>query len=185
MKISGRILAYVRFFLYLCTLKTNNDGYMENIVKIASYIVERYHREFDEPISEMKLHKLLYFAQRECIIQTGEPMFANCFVAWKYGPVMVSIRGLFALGALNDSLTDVEITPYQSVMDFVFKQYASKDAWGLSRLSHGELSWQNARKGLAADENGSVEMKIVDIYQDAKRAKNRRFLIDTFNQMKI
>ena len=44
---------------------------MEDVVKIASYICDRYQKEFGTRIDEMKLHKLLYFTQRECIAQTG------------------------------------------------------------------------------------------------------------------
>lgn len=36
----------------------------------ASYIYEKYKSEFGTTIDEMKLHKLLYFAQRESIIHT-------------------------------------------------------------------------------------------------------------------
>lgn len=40
---------------------------MEDVVKVASYICQRYQREFGKRIDEMKLHKLLYFTQRESI----------------------------------------------------------------------------------------------------------------------
>ena len=42
---------------------------MVDVVVIASYISERYQKEYGERIDEMKLHKLLYFTQRECITQ--------------------------------------------------------------------------------------------------------------------
>ena len=32
---------------------------MESVKKVASYIAQRYQKEFGERISEMKLHKLL------------------------------------------------------------------------------------------------------------------------------
>ena len=51
----------------------------------------------------MKLHKLLYFTQRECLIQKGEPMFDAQFEVWKYGPVMVQIRQHYK----NDSLPEL------------------------------------------------------------------------------
>ena len=51
----------------------------------------------------MKLHKLLYFTQRECLIQKGEPMFDAQFEAWKYGPVMVQIHQHYK----NDSLPEL------------------------------------------------------------------------------
>ena len=47
---------------------------MEQVLKVASYICQRYLAAFGHRIDEMKLHKLLYFTQRECIVQKGEPM---------------------------------------------------------------------------------------------------------------
>ena len=40
---------------------------MEELRQIASYICMRYQKEFGRGIDEMKLHKLLYFVQRESI----------------------------------------------------------------------------------------------------------------------
>jgi len=52
---------------------------------IASYVSERYMKEYGERIDEMKRHKLLYLTQRECLIQSGEPpMFEATFHAWKH-----------------------------------------------------------------------------------------------------
>ncbi len=48
---------------------------MEKVTDIASYIYQRYQKQFGKCIDEMKLHKLLYFTQRESIIQTDEPIF--------------------------------------------------------------------------------------------------------------
>ena len=41
---------------------------MKDMKTVASYICNRYQREFGEKIDEMKLHKLMYFAQRESLI---------------------------------------------------------------------------------------------------------------------
>ena len=56
---------------------------MADIVKIASYISMRYQQQYGKEIDELKLHKLRYFAQRESIIQTREPLFKDCFEAWQ------------------------------------------------------------------------------------------------------
>lgn len=42
---------------------------MMGILQVASYIYKRYMDDFGVRIDEMKLHKLLYFTQRECLIQ--------------------------------------------------------------------------------------------------------------------
>lgn len=151
---------------------------MEDVVKVASYIADRYQSEFGTMIDEMKLHKLLYFTQRESIIQTGAPMFPTLFEAWKYGPVLVEIRPYYRKDMLHEILPITFVQSHESVFDKVFKQYAPKDSWSLSTLSHGEYSWQQARKGMTSDEKSTVKIKLEDIYQDAKRIKERRFILD-------
>lgn len=164
-------------------VKPQNTFTMESVKRVASYIAQRYKKEFGERISEMKLHKLLYFTQRESLIQLGEPLFNEEFLAWKYGPVIPSIRSLYA----QDQLTDVPDSKWEeankSVLDFVFSHYAPKEAWSLSRLSHGEVSWRNARKGLEDDENGNIPMNIADIQKDAERMKIRRYILSRMAQL--
>lgn len=70
---------------------------MEDVQQIASYISQRYEKEYGRQIDEMKLHKLLYLTQREAIIETGEPLFEDQFEAWKYGPVLYSVHKAFQL----------------------------------------------------------------------------------------
>ena len=156
---------------------------MESVKRVASYIAQRYKKEFGERISEMKLHKLLYFTQRESLIQLGEPLFNEEFLAWKYGPVIPSIRSLYAQDQLDDVPDSNWEEANKSVLDFVFSHYAPKEAWSLSRLSHGEGSWRNARKGLEDDENGNIPMNIADIQKDAERMKIRRYILSRMAQL--
>ncbi len=149
---------------------------MESLYKIASYICQRYKAEFGECISEMKLHKLLYFVQRESIIRFGEPLFEDRFEAWRYGPVIPVVREMYASNILNEN-TDISLEKkYNELFDYVFKTYAVKDAWSLSRLTHGEVSWINARKNLSPSQNGKNQISIQDIEKDAYRIKVKRLV---------
>lgn len=148
---------------------------MLDVTKVATYIYERYMAEKGTKIDEMKLHKLLYLTQRESIIMTDAPMFDAQFAAWKYGPVMVQIRSLYKDNKLNIRPSSEECAPYKDVFDSVFTKYADKDSWSLSTLTHGEISWQLARKGYAQDAQCDVPIKTKDIVQDAQRIKIRRF----------
>lgn len=150
---------------------------MEDVVRVASYICQRYADIFKERIDEMKLHKMLYFAQRECIVQTGQPMFEAPFEAWKYGPVMVCVRQLYKDDLLTLPLPKEAETKYKEVFDKIFKQYAVKSSWSLSSLAHGEQSWVKARHGLGMYDHSSELMSLDDIRQDAERIKKRRFLL--------
>lgn len=148
---------------------------MVSVAQAASYIFHRYLEENKTCIDEMKLHKLLYLSQRESIIVTGEPMFTAQFEAWKYGPVVVEVRDLYRKEALNETLSEHELEVYKPVFDYVFDNYANKDSWSLSILTHSETSWQNARKGLAPDEHSSKPLDMKDILKDAEMMKMRRF----------
>ena len=154
---------------------------MESVLKVASYIAQCYQMEFGERISEMKLHKLLYFTQRESIIQFEVPMFAETFLAWKYGPVIPSIRVAYANNLLVDIPNKEWQEKYADMMSFIFNQYASRDAWSLSYLTHNEISWKRARYGLSSDQNGNTELALDDIKEDALRMKWRRYVLDTYN----
>ena len=151
---------------------------MINVIKVASYIFKRYQEEMGTNIDEMKLHKLLYFAQREAIIQTGTPLFEAQFAAWKYGPVIVEVRNSYRSNSLISLPSDEELLPYKDALDYVFHNYAPKDSWTLSMLTHGESCWQNARAGCSPDEHCDALISISDIVKDAERMKVRRFYFD-------
>ena len=118
---------------------------MENLMSVASYVFNRYQDTMGEKIDEMKLHKLLYFAQRESIIQRNEPLFEEAFYGWKFGPVLKEIRSAYRDDAFFKTIDEKIISRIKDIMDKVFEEYASKDSWSLSRLTHGEISWKNSR----------------------------------------
>lgn len=150
---------------------------METAIKIASYICDRYLKDFGERISEMKLHKLLYFSQRECFVQLNEPLFKEEFEAWKYGPVLVCIRKMYKDEMLHDMLSEASKEKYKQVFDKVFATYAPKDAWSLSYLTHGEYSWQKARVGVGRYDTCQSKLALSDIARDADRIRIRRFVL--------
>lgn len=117
---------------------------MENLLKAASYIATRYKNETGETIDEMKLHKLLYFSQREALVLTDSPLFSEEFEAWKYGPVMVPIRDYYKQGMPEVDCDQDFVSRYKNVFDNVFRFYSKKRSWDLSVLSHGESCWRNA-----------------------------------------
>ena len=150
---------------------------MQTVIDCAAYIYNRYKEVYGAEIDEMKLHKLLYFVQRESIIQTGAPMFSATFWGWKYGPVIKEIRGLYKEGVFNQMQVYINDPNDQHILDFAFDLYSSKDTWSLSRLTHGEISWINSRIGISEDAAGSNPISIDDIYRDANRVKERRALL--------
>ncbi len=145
---------------------------MIDVRTAAKYLIQRYKQESDSAMDEMKLHKLLYFTQRESFVLLGKPMFPDKFEAWKYGPVMRCLRKAHWESQVPSALpADSEYIP---VLEDTLKRYAAMDSWSLSNISHGETSWQKAKD----KEVGSspVEIETSDIEYDARAIKYRRFM---------
>lgn len=153
---------------------------MEDVMAVAAYVYKRYHEAFGQKIDEMKLHKMLYFAQRESLIQNDQPLFDATFYGWKYGPVLKELRNAYRDGNLLSFFKEEVAPDIAKVMDRVFEDYARKDSWSLSRLSHGELSWKNSRKGVAPEDTSDIAMELEDIRKDAQRVKNRREMLNSY-----
>lgn len=147
---------------------------MENVMNAAAWVCNRYRKDFGQDIDEMKLHKLLYFAQREALVRSGSPLFSATFYGWKYGPVLPEVREAWGDGTLKNMAVTPLSAGDEEVMDYIFSQYAAKNSWSLSRLSHGELSWQNSRAGVAEEANSNNPMLLEDIRKDAERIRTHR-----------
>ena len=151
---------------------------MVSVNTAASYIYEKYKSEFGTTIDEMKLHKLLYFAQRESIIQTGNPLFDATFRGWKYGPILKEIRESYKNRSFVPVTSSSDIDEMEPIVDTVFEQYAEKDSWSLSRLTHGEYSWKKSREGIPENINSDKPINVEDIRIDADRVRARRELLE-------
>lgn len=153
--------------------KIRKEHVMIDVIKIASYVSQRYEYEFGSRIDEMKLHILLYFMQRESIVQTGQPLFADVISVNKGGLYIASVHTAYEADALHDKLSGVTFAQYQSVLDHVFATYAHKDMMGLTTLVQSEWSWKRAMERVNSDKL----IQIRDIAKDAERIRNRRFLL--------
>ena len=126
----------------------------------------RYFKENNEKIPEIKLHKMLYFAQIESIIQTRKPLFEEEFVAGKFGPVMPCIRAPYKSDQFNKKYTNDDLTP---IMDSVFKTYSQTHPWVIAMISRGEFCYKKARKNIPIDEDSTNKIKTEDMFADAMR----------------
>jgi uncharacterized phage-associated protein len=151
---------------------------MANTMSVAKHMYDRYASAYGELMDEMKMHKLMYFAQRESLMEYGHTLFSAKFYGWKFGPVLYDVRKEYReeypFSDCTDDLSDEE----RELVDNVLDRYGSMKSWKLSALSHGELSWMQARRGLEADTNGNVQMKVKTMRVDAAREKTRRQLVN-------
>ena len=147
---------------------------MSKTLAVAKYLNKLNLQKHGQNRDEMKLHKMMYFSQRESLMFTGNPLFEDTFEAWKFGPVLRSVRKEYhkdpTFKSCNMSLSKNE----EELVSSVFDRYDSFDAWDLSSLSHEEFSWVEARRGLKLDDNGSNKIRLSAMKVDAAREKLRR-----------
>ena len=144
---------------------------MEQAINVANFICKEYLKIAGETIDEMTLHKLLYFAQRESLAITGQPLFDDIFEGWRFGPVCVSVRNDFFQGQMlgNSFETISESSAY--IVKNIILQYGELASWKLSKISHEEISWMNTRQGLKPHDNGNIPLKLEDIKKDAEKVR--------------
>lgn len=143
---------------------------MERIIDVAQFIYDEYKKMANEVIDEMKLHKLLYFAQRESYAITGSPLFDGQLQGWRYGPVSPEVRMHYTKDGMNAETQEINIESAYIVKN-VLIEYGAIASWKLSQITHAELSWQNSRIGLASNQNGNRPITNDDIKEDAKKVR--------------
>ena len=102
-------------------------------------------------ITNLKLQKLLYYAQGMNLALNDECLFADPIVAWSYGPVVESVYDTYKVNGSDsikvfeppaDNFTDAEEDALYLTQD-AFGQYS---AWKLSEMTHTEAPWQNTAR---------------------------------------
>ena len=64
---------------------------MANVFDVADFFIKTTNQSEDDQITNLKLNKLLYYAQGVSLARTGKPMFNDALEAWQYGPVVPTV----------------------------------------------------------------------------------------------
>ena len=142
---------------------------MEKTMCVAKALYDMYYAEKGVHMDEMKMHKLMYFSQRESLMCNKEPLFNATFYGWKFGPVLKEVRSEFRMLNPFSNVEDLVSEQTKELLKSVLVRYGSLSSWKLSSLSHEEFSWKKARVGLEAGEDGNVELSLEAMKVDATK----------------
>lgn len=125
---------------------------------ISDFFIASLHACGD-PLSNLKLQKLLYYAQAWHLAIFDTPLFAEQIEAWVHGPVVASEYRRFKGWAWqpimdNPTMPTLDGATAEHLQE-VLDAYGSKNAYELEQLTHSEPPWKNARRGLPEDEPSS------------------------------
>lgn len=120
--------------------------------QVARVLLELAEQDMDvdqEPMTNMRLQKLLYYAQGWSLARRGERVFEDRLEAWPHGPVVPPLYGrLKDLGKnpipaerLNEPDIDADLRAFVAS---VWEDYRVHSAIKLRCKTHGEDPWKDA-----------------------------------------
>jgi uncharacterized phage-associated protein len=124
-----------------------------NCFDIAEYFI-KLANSTGSFISNLKLQKLVYYAQAWHLALHDEPLFREDFEAWVHGPVIPSLYKKYEKFGWHPIEQEVEPdlpTEVREFLDEVSQEYFACDAYELEQMIHIEAPWNQARDGLPAD----------------------------------
>jgi uncharacterized phage-associated protein len=162
---------------------------MLSALDVADYFLEKTSQEPEGSITQLKLYKLVYYAQAWSLVFRGRPLFDGEIQAWINGPVPVDLRSKYRThgdnllplpepeNAVNHSFTLETV----KVLDLVWSYYGQFSASKLWNLTHTESPWLEARGNLPPDASSTEtisEESMHNFYQDYGNIINEEYTID-------
>lgn len=116
------------------------------------------------PMDAMKLQKLVYYAQAWHAATGQGPLIGHRIEAWAQGPVVRYLfnkhRGRWLVTRWPDGSAEALAAPARATVADVARRYGHMTGDQLSRLTHREAPWTDARGGLDEGARSSGEIPV-------------------------
>lgn len=126
--------------------------------------------EEKDPLTNLRLQKLLYYAQAWSLVLRESELFPEDIEAWRGGPVVPEVYralpdgpGATAIG--YDPLASAPDLPGEEAgfVRCVWESYSQYSALKLSAMTHEEAPWRRAWGDRSADATGRVPIRLDDL----------------------
>jgi|GEM_PF-493435 len=122
--------------------------------QIACWFIKRNKKDDTEPLGNMKLHKLLYYAQGCYLAFNDKPLFDESIFAYTHGPVVDSIlekyKGNRSIQNCDNVVLDDET---ENFLEKVYKMFGQYAAWKLREMTHNEMPWKDTEQSSIITQN--------------------------------
>ena len=123
--------------------------------QVAEYMIG-FLSEHGDPVTNLKLQKLLYYSQGWYLALYGVPLFEEGIEAWVHGPVVPAVYGYYKPCTWKaipppSAVPALQERP-EALVKEVIEVYGGMSAYDLERLTHQEDPWLKARRGIPIDE---------------------------------
>ena len=158
---------------------------MIDCLNVARYfIIRAYEDGIEAEMTNMKVQKLLYYAQSLHLALYNEPLFAEEIQAWRYGPVCPPAYKFYTeFEAKQLPIPDKESLlqlprEKKELLEEIWEYFGGYHAYKLSDMTHVEFPWKKARKGLPPQASSTEPILLNDMkelgYQKLDRIERDR-----------
>ena len=118
----------------------------------AKYFLLKSNPEIGDTISNLKLQKLLYFAQGFHLAIFEKPLFPESIEAWTHGPVVPKIYHQFkTCGVSGIPVQEINLKLIsknaKNLLDEIWNVYGQFSAWKLRDITHEHTPWKETPRG--------------------------------------
>ena len=136
------------------TTRTIKSPYTaENVAKYLIYLASQAFvgdNKEREGITNLKLQKVLYFAQAYYLSKVGKPLFSDDIEAWAYGPVVPDVYKKFRSNKSNPIIFEKDTSSLsdedKEILKKVWGTFGRYSASKLVDITHAHTPWKEANK---------------------------------------
>lgn len=133
-----------------------------SVLDVAEYILRQ-----SGPMTAMKLQKLVYYAQAWSLVWDEKALFPEKIRAWANGPVVRELydvhQGRFEVKRISGGRPQRLSEEERDTINAILRFYGTKSAQWLSKVTHREAPWREARRGLEDGERGNQEITLASM----------------------
>ncbi|MHA6167849.1 Panacea domain-containing protein [Bacillus mojavensis] len=122
---------------------------------IAKFFISLSKPGTSNNITNLKLQKILYYAQGKFLALKGKPLFEEEIEAWVHGPVVPEVYHEYKKFGYsdikppeNDEIIKNIDPELKAFLEKIWKEYKDKTGKELEEATHNEDPWKDARNGL-------------------------------------
>ena len=122
-----------------------------------------------EYISNLKLQKLLYYAQGVYSAMIKSPLFDDPIKAWRHGPVVEDVYHEYKAYGSDGIKFDEEFdfgqfdNETQNILEEVYDYFGQYSAWKLRNMTHEERPWKETVINNTIDQ-GLIREYFLEVY---------------------
>lgn len=127
---------------------------MANVFDVANFFIQAANENEDDQMTNLKLNKLLYFAQGAFLARTGTPLFSSDIQPWDLGPVVPDVYHRYKVCGrmpIQADETDFNCAAFREdeleVLLDVMREYGQYTGAKLVDLTHmPDTPWSKAKE---------------------------------------